>query len=192
LLPYIGVLLVAGWIERPRLRMRFFLTYALSWALLGTVGAILTASVGPCFYDDFYGSDRFAPLMNHLAEVDRSLPLMTLVMQDQLLFWAQAGSNGLGRGISAMPSMHISIAFLFALVGWRVSRLWGGFATAFLILIFIGSIQTGYHYAVDAYAAVAGTLALWWVAGRVVSTLYRRRNAPSQQGVPVAVSAAAE
>jgi hypothetical protein len=166
---YVGVVLVAAWVERPRLRMQFLLSYALAWPILGTLCAIFLASVGPCFYDDFYGNDRFAPLMEYLAQTDQTFPLGALNVQERLLVWANDGSNGIGRGISAMPSMHLSIACLFAILGWRVSRLWGTLATVFMLLILLGSVHLGYHYAVDGYAAIGATLAIWWLSGVVLS-----------------------
>ncbi len=33
-----------------KLRMQFFLTYALSWIFIGTISAIIFSSVGPCYY----------------------------------------------------------------------------------------------------------------------------------------------
>ena len=171
---YVAALPVIGWVERPRLRMQFLLSYALCWSLLGTLGAILTASVGPCFYEAFYGDDRFQPLMEYLARADASYPLMALEVQQQLLLWAADGSNGIGRGISAMPSMHLSIACVFALLGWRISRTLGIAGTIFLVLILIGSVHLGYHYAIDGYVAIIATLAIWWLSGVVVKAIMPR------------------
>ncbi|HEY0625764.1 MAG TPA: phosphatase PAP2 family protein [Allosphingosinicella sp.] len=165
LLLYIGALLVAGWVERPEVRLQFLISYVLCWALVGSLAAIGFSSVGPCFYDDFYGSDYFSPLMNYLADADRVYPLAALDVQQQLLEWAALGSHGLGRGITAMPSMHLSIACLFAVLGWRISVGWGVGLTAFMILILLGSVHLGYHYAVDGYAAIIATAAIWQGVG---------------------------
>jgi hypothetical protein len=79
-----------------------------------------------------------------------------------------AGNHGLGRGISAMPSMHVSIAFLFVMFSWRVSFCLGIAATAYCIVIFLGSVHLGYHYAVDGYVAIVATLIIWVTAGLIV------------------------
>ena len=150
--------------------MQFLVATLLCWVLLGTVGAILTSSVGPCFYEFFYGDDRFRPLMNYLAQADRVYPLMALDVQESLLAWAAEGGNGVGRGISAMPSMHLSIACLFAILGWRVSKAWGIAGTIFLILILVGSVHLGYHYAIDGYAAIVATMGIWWLSGLILSS----------------------
>ena len=61
-----------------------------------------------------------------------------------------------------MPSMHNGSALLFALAGYQVSRFAGHLLTAHAILIFIGSIHLGWHYAVDSYLAWAFTLVIWF------------------------------
>lgn len=170
LLLYAGVTLVAGWVEQPKVRMQFLVSYALCWILLGTVAAILLSSVGPVFYDDFYGNDQFEPLMAYLAHANEIYPLPALEVQDTLLIWAENGSNGLGRGITAMPSMHLAIACLFAILGWKISTLWGVVSTVFLAIIMIGSVHLGYHYAIDGYVSILAVLLLWWCVGK----LFRR------------------
>jgi uncharacterized membrane protein len=50
---------------------------------------------------------------------------------------------------------------LFALVGWRTSRLLGWLFTAYACVILIGSVHLGWHYAVDGYFSIAGALLIW-------------------------------
>lgn len=173
LLLYIGVLAVTGWIERLDLRRQFLIAYLLAWPLLGNLMAVWMSSVGPCFYEFFYGDGRFADQMAYLRQADTIWPLMVLDVQDGLLDGYRDGATELGRGISAMPSMHVAIAGLFAILGWRISRFWGVAGTIFLLLILIGSVHLGYHYAVDGYAAIAGILPLWWLAGVVSRRISR-------------------
>lgn len=165
LLLYMGMPLVCGWLAQPSVRLQFLLAYALCWIVLGTILAIALSSVGPCFVEYFYGDRSYRPLMDYLAQADRQWPLMALDVQKTLIEWRQADSHGLGRGISAMPSMHVSIATLFAILGWRHSRALGIALTLFLLLIMIGSIHLGYHYAVDGYLSMALTPILWAISG---------------------------
>lgn len=60
-----------------------------------------------------------------------------------------------------MPSLHIAIAVLLALVGWRINRFIGVLLTAYVFIILIGSIILGWHYAVDGYASIVLTILLW-------------------------------
>ncbi|MCF8709398.1 phosphatase PAP2 family protein [Rhizorhapis sp. SPR117] len=169
LLVCLGVPLIILWHEGGRLRAQFLLSYFLSWLILGTVSALAFASVGPCFVDYFYGSAHFQPLMDRLVEIDRHYPLLALDVQNELIAWQQQNSTGLGRGISAMPSMHVSIATLFAILGWQVSKSAGLALTAFLLVIQTGSVLLGYHYAIDGYVSAVGTLIIWWFCGKMVA-----------------------
>jgi hypothetical protein len=146
--------------------MQFFLTFVASWALLGNVAATLFSSVGPCYYGRVTGLvDPFQPLMDYLWAVNESLPVWSLGVQEMLWETNEKGGIGFGSGISAMPSMHVSVVFLLALVGWRTSRPHGIGFTLFALLIVIGSVHLGWHYAIDDYAAIIGTWLIWWAVG---------------------------
>ena len=60
-----------------------------------------------------------------------------------------------------MPSMHVVTSLLIALVCWRINRPLGVAMVVFLVVILIGSVHLGYHYAIDGYAAIVITLAIW-------------------------------
>lgn len=173
LLLYIGMPLVCLWIERPDIRRQFLVAYLLCWIVLGTVLAIALASVGPCFMEAFFGDRSFRPLMDYLAFADTRYPIWVLDVQRELIAWHQQKSHELGRGISAMPSMHVSLACLFAIVGWRHSPAVGLAATIFLLLILLGSVHLGYHYAVDGYLSILVTPMLWGLAGAIQARVAR-------------------
>jgi hypothetical protein len=168
------------WSERPQLRLQYLLAHTLSWILVGSVAATALSSVGPCFYAHYYGDPRFEPLMGYLRDASQTAPIPALKVQGMLLAWAESGSFGLGGGISAMPSMHVSGATLLLLAGRSVSPLWGRIAAVFLAAIFIGSIHLGYHYALDGVAGVLLTVAIWFACGKFASAyLDRTKAAPA-------------
>ena len=74
----------------------------------------------------------------------------------------------MGSGISAMPSLHVAMAFLFALLTWRVNRLLGVCFYAFTGLILLGSVHLAWHYAVDGYLALAITWCIWHLVDRLM------------------------
>jgi hypothetical protein len=161
----------------PRLRQQFFYTYLLAWIILGSAAALIFSSAGPCFYGRITGApDPFVPLMDYLREVDRIHRLAALKAQAYLWQTYQDGNLQVGSGISAMPSMHLSMATLFALLGWRVDRRLGVALTVYLVLLFIGSIELGWYYALDGYVAIAATVIIWAAVGRL--PLFRPQQQP--------------
>lgn len=158
------------------LRMQFLLSFVVTWILLGTGGAIWLSSMGPCYFPSFsQESGPYAPLMAYLREVNEQIPVWALDVQKLLWDNYQANSAGVGSGISAMPSMHVATAVLLALFGWRHSRAAGVALTGYALLILIGSVHLGWHYALDGYVGGVGAVAVWWLVGRF---LVRREAGP--------------
>lgn len=149
-----------------KLRMQFFLSFIMSWVLLGTIAATIFSSAGPCYYGRVVEGDNiYQPLMAYLNKADKSSRLWVLNAQESLWKVYKSNTFYFGSGISAMPSMHVSMAFLFALVGWRSNRLIGIMFSIYFIIILIGSVHLGWHYAIDGYVAILGTLLIWHCVG---------------------------
>ena len=106
------------------------------------------------------------------AELTRAMPIAAvtqsrLAKNDEKI--RSGGESVLPRvnptlGVAALPSLHVAFHAFFA--GWafrrraRVQWLLG----ALTILTFIGSIRTGWHYAIDGYVGIGlAALVLWWV-----------------------------
>jgi hypothetical protein len=162
--------------DRKR-RMQYLLTMALAWTLIGNLAATLMSSAGPCYYAFFVdGPNPYQPLMEYLRGVAGSLslnvlghelhlPFTALTMQDILWQSYASGDYGVAKGISAAPSMHLASTWLMWRLAWSMGRTARIAGSAFLLLIFIGSIHLGWHYALDGYLAIAGAWALWRATG---------------------------
>jgi len=146
------------------IRRRYFFGFLLSWTLIGGLMATLLASVGPVFLEELVGNPHFADQMAYLYSANEQVPVMTLKVQEMLLAWFHADARGLGSGITAMPSMHVAMAFLFWLAIREVNARAGWFFFAFLLAIFIGSIHLAYHYAVDGIVSILVVAAIWWIS----------------------------
>lgn len=156
-------------VARPRLRMQFFLTFILSWALLGSVGGTLLSSAGPVYYGEVVaGPDPYAPLLAYLHAIDPAGGFGLAEVQNWLWQVYQDGDVAQFSGISAMPSMHVAMVAIFALLGWRVH--WGlGLAfTLFALAVLISSVHLAWHYAVDGYAGIIGVCLIWALVGAVL------------------------
>jgi hypothetical protein len=149
------------------LRKQFLIAFILSWTLIGNLAATLLASVGPCFMQPMLGDTRYDDLMTYLRTAADHYPIPVLDVQQMLLDDARQGVAGLGRGISAMPSMHVSITTLLALGMRRMWPSWQWAGWLFLAIIMLGSIHLGYHYAVDGYVSLVLTLLVWAISGRL-------------------------
>jgi hypothetical protein len=172
---YFAILLQMASTKDRRLRAQFLLSSVLAWMTLGSLGAVLLSSAGPCYFGEITGSpDPYAPLMSYLRDTvqgahlsifgyELSSQLVAVRVQDMLWDGYQSGS---GFGISAAPSMHVASTWLVARMlqtyGRRVPTIcgWGFFAA-----ILLGSVHLGWHYAVDGYISIAGAWAIWRAVG---------------------------
>ena len=166
-----GVLVWQAYSLRDKkLRMQFFLTYALSWICIGTIAAIIFSSAGPCYYEHMVKTEKILSVLLWITFI----PQMNLTMSRQLIYRNCFGARyngketGFVKGISAMPSMHLSMSFLFVLLGWRVNRIAGVLFSIFALIIFIGSIHLGWHYAIDGYTSIILTTIIWFVVGFIL------------------------
>ena len=160
-----------------RLQVTALIAFTASWLLLGGVVATLFSSVGPCFYEHFYGDPYFRPLLAQLENAP--------ITQRGFKFLIDTYQTGAyAGGISAFPSLHVAIAVWEVLVLRMAFR--NRFVTAagvvYATVIFIGSVHLGWHYAIDGIFSAAATLLLWKASARLVekSVLFNERR-PSPQ-----------
>jgi hypothetical protein len=148
------------------LRTRFFLTFLLTWAIGGSLLAVVFSSAGPCYFTRLgLAPDPYAPLMAYLHAVNEIAPVWALNVQDML--WQGYVGEAAFKGISAMPSMHNATTLLFAIAAFRVNRTAGWILSVHATLIFLGSIHLGWHYAIDSYLAWALTILIWWLSAPI-------------------------
>lgn len=151
-----------------RLRRRFLLGFVLAWSLIGGVMAMLLASYGPCFVGPLAAIPDFDGQMAYLRAANAQIPVLTLDVQDMLLARFHAAENGLGSGISAMPSMHIAMCTLFYLGMRKIDPRLGRAALAFGIVIWVSSVHLAYHYALDGVVSVLAVGAIWKASGALI------------------------
>ncbi|MFP5329574.1 MAG: phosphatase PAP2 family protein [Alphaproteobacteria bacterium] len=173
----LGVML-CGWlsVSTYHLRNQYLLSYIGVWVGIGSIAAFLMPSAGPCYYETFMGPyPSFAELKQQLlsAEAATGAKLSSLSNQAGLLRLFGGDSLAVGAGISAMPSVHNALALLFAIAGWKVSRILGVLFAVYAALIWIGSIHLGWHYAIDGLLAAAMVGFIWVGAGRLVERFER-------------------
>lgn len=161
------VFLAIAWSSNRALASRFLLSYAVLWVLAGTALAYTFASAGPVYYTRVVpgGEAPYDGLLAYLAAVDTGGGLTATGTAGSL--WADYTSQAWPRvGISAMPSMHVAVATLIALVGFGIHRVAGILAVLYLGVTVVGSVHLAWHYAIDGYVSILLTIGVWWAAGR--------------------------
>jgi hypothetical protein len=150
------------------LRRRYLTASVLVWFVVGTLAALLFSSAGPTYYGRVVdGTNPYDGLLSYLDSVDRVTPLLSRVGQRSLWAVYMNQGNVFGFGVSAMPSVHIATATLFACLCFSIRRWMGVLASIGAILMLIASVILGWHYAVDGYVGALLSIGLWWIAGQL-------------------------
>ena len=153
----------------PRLRLQYLLSFAVIWTLAGNLLALVLSSAGPCFYDLVTGTTGpYGELLSYLQQANEQYRNWSLEAQSYLWQVYLAGNVEIGGGISAMPSLHVAVAVLQALLGWQASRKLGLLLGAYAFVIVLASVHLGWHYAVDGYFSIALAAAVWFGVGRLL------------------------
>ena len=105
---------------------------------------------------------RFA---DQMAFLEKSGDGMHSAAHIQRYLWAfhERGTAGFGSGIAAFPSVHVSLVTLNALFLFEFSRKAGLVACAYVALVVASSVYLAWHYAIDGYAAIILTIAIYGV-----------------------------
>jgi hypothetical protein len=152
-----------------KFQMQASFAYLLCWFLLGNVLAIMLSSVGPIFYDQFYGGSAFAPLLDKLDAAPRAMFIRQYLLDNY-------GDEVLGSGISAAPSLHVAVTQLFFLMCLqRFGNRWPTwFAGFYVFVILFGSVHLGWHYLTDGLISLILTPLIWSACGWLVDRVSRR------------------
>ena len=171
---FLMVFLVQGWClfadRDPVRRMRYLWTTVLSWIFIGTVMAALLASVGPIYHHDFYaGPSPYRDFLDDLRRAGDGRELKVFSIANDLLKMVRDDTVVDLNAISAMPSLHVAIAFLSVLYFWSINKVLRAFALAYFFVILAGSVLLGWHYAVDGYMSVAVVWLIWGLTGAALA-----------------------
>ena len=158
----VGIAFIAAVADRV-LRRRVILSCVLLWTL-GAWAYLAFPAVGPAFV----ASETWTPLPLQLPRATAAQAILWTNYQ-QVLTIRSGGSGPLDYrlGIAALPSLHVAFHVLFALWLWQVNRLAAGIVAGLALLTFVGSVLTGWHYAVDGYVGAALAWLCFWIAPRM-------------------------
>jgi hypothetical protein len=151
-----------------------------SWIVIGTLAGWYFASAGPCYYNNFIAHDPdYAELLRRLADIGRQAaaeghPIASLQYQSGLLLTYRTHDFAPGGGISAMPSMHVAMTTLVAIVAFGVNRWLGALFTVIAFAVWLATIHFGWHYFVDGPVGASMMAALWMLAKPLANLAYAR------------------
>ncbi|MCB2075456.1 MAG: phosphatase PAP2 family protein [Novosphingobium sp.] len=151
------------------------LSYFLLWSIVGPVIHTLMPAAGPIFYERMGYGGRF----DGLAPGPE-----TQWVADYLWSIYSSESFGAGSGISAMPSMHVTITVWMMIAVWMFARQFVLPALVAGSAIFLLSISLGWHYAIDGIAGAVAAVGCFLIA----LLYYRKRCTKSEEPEPEAPS----
>lgn len=150
-----------------KMRARLMACWLAAWILIASLAAWIFGSAGPCYYNALVGPHAgFLNLSKQLTALSLTAQangqnIAALEFQDMLLRQMYGGSFVSAGGISALPSMHVAMATLFAFAAFRIGRTLGWVFTAYAVTIWIGSVHLGWHYMIDGVVGAAMMAAIW-------------------------------
>jgi hypothetical protein len=171
---WMTIFIWAAWTTNRKIRWVFFCNFCLSWLLLGTGMAYWLSSAGPCYFDKVASTaGPYSPLFAHLKGVFVEPPLAAISGQRYLWEAYIGGTFIKGAGISAMPSMHLSIMTTCTLGAWHLNRFIGMLYIFLTAGFLVGSIYLGWHYAIDGYISILLTALLWYLLAKVANKKFK-------------------
>lgn len=180
-------------VRHPSVRKQYLISYASTWLFNGALLALLFSSGGPCYFARLFPDlqDPFSGLMSYLGTAYQGAPVWAVSTQDHLWSIYEKRDFAVGSGISAMPSMHVSLAWLLFLLAVRAGFWWGLLAFFYALVILLGSVHLGWHYLVDGYASIFTTSIIWVLAGtwsrRMVVIVNRESPECAAPAIPATV-----
>ena len=151
-------------------RDRYFAAFMAAWLVADVIG-VLTPSHGPCYVDP----EVFPPAPMYLCRMTQDWLWLHYVSLEEITLLGN-GNMEFGCGLMAMPSLHVVVVGLYVIFLWNEKRWMRYVSAAYAALIIIGSVYSGWHYAIDGYAGLLIAILITWGVGKLPGA-YRR---PSQ------------
>ena len=165
----LGYILCVALVERPELRYTYILSFLGGILVTGMIMAAWLHSAGPVYDGHLFGDGRtFGPLIDRLAaQAEEERSMAALRAQDYLLRMHETGRIGFAGGISAMPSVHLMLTFIWMFAAWHIHKALGVLCGVYTAIIWIGSVHLGWHYFVDGLVSLVVMIVIWRLAGRL-------------------------
>jgi membrane-associated phospholipid phosphatase len=128
------------------------------------------SSSGPLFYHSFFPDkpDPYAGFVNFIRDYGPGDFPLAYAGGVHLLAWTRSTDMININAVAAFPSLHLAIAWLATLYGFNIDRRLGWVGVVFCVLIYLATILSGFHYAIDGYVSLAVVSLMWHLAGKLL------------------------
>lgn len=145
-------------------RFSFVVSFALIWFLFGNVLATIFSSVGPVFVFYYYPdiTSPYTPFIHKMDYGSTLYPDLYASRFRAMLLNLQIDKYKVDMNApSATPSVHVALGSLMFFHSWKYARRFSYILFAYLLTITAGAVILFWHYAVEVYAVILATYALW-------------------------------
>jgi len=142
-------------------RDRYFAAFMSVWIIADLIG-LLIPSHGPCYVDP----NTFPPTAMYLCSMTQDWLWMNYSALNEITLLGN-GNMEFGCGLMAMPSLHVIVVGLYVTFLWDEGRWLRYLSIAYAALVLIGSVYSGWHYAIDGYVGFAIAFLVTWAVGKL-------------------------
>lgn len=139
--------------HRSRRKRDHYLAAFLGIWIAGVLVGLAVPSRGPCYVDPERFPDADMPFC---AVTQAWLGERYVTLHE--IEWSGNGGMTFGCGLMALPSVHVAVCVLYVVFFWNESRWLRWTSVGYALVVFLGSLYSGWHYAVDGYAGAAMAL----------------------------------
>ncbi len=159
-------------------QIRILYCYVFGLLVAGNIIALLFSSVGPVFHGSFFaGIDAYDALNLTLNDIHARTSGVWAVVLQGLLLDAYSNADIPVSGISAMPSIHVYLAFLIAISFKKYGYTAFIIGFSYAILIFLGSFLLAWHYLLDGVVSIALVSIMWRLSSQLsIRAIHRAQN----------------
>lgn len=148
--------------DRNRERVaRYILLFLCSSFVLGNALALVGLSVGPVYYDAYYGVSAFQALSDALAASGVRESHVGQIQQYLGALFYENDQHSMSE-IAAFPSVHVSAIMVAVLYAVERSRIIGAVMVLYAAIIWFLSVYSGYHWMVDGLASILLMVLAQW------------------------------
>lgn len=148
--------------HRNQCKRDHFITVYLGVWIVGVLIGLSIPSHGPCYVDPENFPAANMAISQHVQDklwgAYQALSRITL-----------SGNGGMtyGMGLMALPSLHVTICLVYVYFFWSEGLWWRWGTVIFTLLIFLGSLYSGWHYAIDGYTGILIVLFVSWTTKKL-------------------------